>query len=62
MKIKELLRAHRLSSARAHEADTVKARETEFDMITVIAKKLRALRKGDKPSQEPITGSTDDRT
>lgn len=50
MKVKELLRAHTLSSERAQEADTVKARETEFDLISVIAKKLRALRKrGETP-------------
>lgn len=50
MKIKELLRAHSLSSERAQEADTVKARETEFDLISVIARKLRRLRKqGETP-------------
>jgi hypothetical protein len=56
MTIKELLRAHRLASVSARKANTVKARETEFDLITVIARKLRQLRKqgpardGDHPA------------
>lgn len=45
MTIKELLRAHKLATVSARKADTVKARETEFDLITVIARKLRQLRK-----------------
>ena len=50
MTIKELLRAHRLSSVRARKADTSKARETEFDLISAIAKKLRRIRKRGEPS------------
>jgi hypothetical protein len=50
MTIKELLRAHRLASDSARTAKTVKARETDFDLITVIARQLRRLRKnGETP-------------
>ena len=45
MTIKELLRAHTLASGRARKADSLEKRETEFDLITVIAKKLRKARK-----------------
>lgn len=45
MTIKELLRAHTLVSTSASKAKTVAARETEFDLITVIARKIRQLRK-----------------
>lgn len=45
MKIKELLRASEISSDRAQNADTVAKRETEFDLISAIARKLRTLRK-----------------
>lgn len=57
MKIKELLRAHELASVKAHNADTVKRRETEFDLISVIAKKLRSLRKSAEPSSDPDQAS-----
>lgn len=61
MTIKELLRAHRLASARARRAETPKARETEFDLISVIAKKVRRLRKegtareGEHPAKKADT-------
>ncbi len=45
MTIKELLRASELSSDRAQNADTVAKRESEFDLISAIARKLRRLRK-----------------
>ena len=56
MTIKELLRAHRLSSVRARKADTPKARETEFDLISAIARKLRRIRKRGEPSdaEKPV--------
>ena len=50
MTIKELLRAHRLASVDARNADTVKERETEFDLISAIAKKVRKLRKQRDPA------------
>lgn len=45
MTIKELLRASTLASDSARTAKTVKARETDFDLISVIARRLRRLRK-----------------
>lgn len=50
MTIKELLRAHRLASVDVRNADTVKERETEFDLISAIAKKVRKLRKQRDPA------------
>lgn len=45
MNVRELLTAHRISTAKARGAETIKARETEFELIGVIARKLRSIRK-----------------
>lgn len=50
MKIKDLLQAHTLPSVEGRKEDGGRARETEFDLITVIARQFRRLRKSEEPT------------
>ncbi len=59
MKIRDLLRADSLPPVDERKRNGGKARESEFDLITVLARQIRRLRKSERSAGASGTSATD---